>query len=269
MRERLSELKKLSRLELTLSYRFPAIEFLIAILVFSSGLGVLSIGMTSIGMNLDPDPYYNATQTTEHYTEHMMQKKTLAYVYALATCTNVLFFLIPLFVAFTVARPFEDGTLKTILSYPVNRSTLMSVRTLLLLSLTIIPAIALSAVWTSTLIPSDLNIGYAMIASIATLVSILMMYAISQFVAIISKKSSATVIVGMIFWIVVTTLISSPLYPITLVTTLNPVYAVFNFIIGGEYAPTINDLIVGISSALAIALCLLATSLKLFSKVEV
>ena len=116
MRERLSELRKLSRLELTLSYRFPAIEFLIAILVFSSGLGVLSIGMTSIGMNLDPDPYYNATQTTEHYTEYMVQEKTLAYVQALATCTNVLFFLIPLFVAFTVARPFEDGTLKTILS---------------------------------------------------------------------------------------------------------------------------------------------------------
>ncbi len=269
MRERVDEVSKVSKIELAIAYRFPNIELLVATLIFSSGIGVLSVALFHIGLNLGPIAIYNSAQTIESYTEYISSIKTLAYVQGLGISTSTLVLLIPLIVAFTFARSLEDGTMRAFLSYPVDRSTLMCIKLLLLLILTSVPTIVAVTIWVEIVIPTGLDVGPVVLAVSSCVVSILLVSTISLFATVVSRKSSVTAAVGIVYWIALTYLTNYSLTPATLNAIFSPVQFVFFCLTTSQLDTLILDLISGLTCALAISLALFLGSLSLFSRMEV
>jgi ABC-type transport system involved in multi-copper enzyme maturation permease subunit len=269
VRERVSELLEVLEIEFSIAYRFPHIELLVAAIIVTSGIGVLSIGLFNIGLNLGSISNYNSTLTIELYSNFVGEIKTLAYIQGLAISANALILLVSLFVAFSFARNLEDGTLRTFLSYPIKRSTLVSIKLLLLLVFTSIPIIITTTIWVEVIFPAYSEIGYLVLAISSCVTSILLVSTISLFVAIISKRSSATVFVGTIYWIVLLLMANSSITPDILNAVFNPVQFVYGCLIRGELDTLVLELIGGFVGALVLSIVLFFVSLKMFSRMEV
>ena len=269
MREQLDEVSKASKMELAIAYRSPNIELLVAVLIFTSGIGVLSVAVFGIGLNLGPVAGYNSTQTIESYTDFVSSVKTLAYVQGLAISTSALVLLIPLIIAFTFARSLEDGTMRAFLSYPADRSTLMSVKLLLLLILTSVPTIAAVTIWVEVVIPAGLDVGPVVLAVGSYIISILLVSSISLFAAVVSKRSSVTAAVGIAYWIALTYMTNYSATPVALNAIFSPVQFVFICLISSELDTLIFDLMSGLMCTLTISVVLFLGSLTLFSRMEV
>lgn len=114
--------------------------------------------------------------------------------------TVILTFLTPMLVALTIARPFEDGSFRTLLSYPLSRFSLFSVNTIL-------PIILLGCLANISVVVAILLFSYSFIevSAILLYVASLFLYslvlgAFSTTIAVISRSTAATSIGSIGVW---------------------------------------------------------------------
>jgi len=114
MRARLRRLSSLLRIEFGVSWRFPILEGLAAILFFGFLLNTTRFGFHE-------DFSTGNAQQIPNFLDGLAPH----YLYNGMMSFNSLVLLAPILVAIAVARPFEDGFYRTHLTLPVKRLTLL------------------------------------------------------------------------------------------------------------------------------------------------
>jgi len=179
-------------------------------------------------------------------------------------------------VSFTAAKSFEDGYIQTLLTYPVERVTVLLVKVICVI---IIPAGLLTSSYLFAIlfiIPQAPLLGPVSIMLLGVWISILLFATLSMLVAVITKKVSATAIFGLAFGIVIPLLLNNPAFPNIVRVALNPFDAAYRYItnhstylmLGTEMTPLI-DLQIGFGISLMISLVLLVFTLWLFTRSEI
>ncbi len=258
MRTRLRRLSSLLRIEFGVSWRFPILEVLAAILFFVFLLNTIRFG-------------YNANFTTGNAQQVLNFLDGLAprMLYNGMLSFNSLILLVPILVAIAVARPFEDGFYRTHLTLPVKRLTLLVTKAGLvilflagLLSFVIMTTIILAF----PLLPTAADL---ILVIVAIWLFIALQVSISTLIAVLTRKLTTTVIGGFGFWFVVMSLLSLEGVPSLVMVILNPMTAAIEFITQGLRAPVIEDLQIGLVISLMIVVVSFILSFVIFERTEV
>ena len=109
MRTRLRRLSSLLRIEFGVSWRFPILEGLAAILFFGILMNTLQIGFKA-----------SFTTGNAQYVFNFLDDIAPKMLFNGMIFFNSLVFLAPILVAISIARPFEDGFYRTHLTLPVS-----------------------------------------------------------------------------------------------------------------------------------------------------
>lgn len=266
MRQKLAKLMALFQIEMRMSYRFPVIEGL-AVLIFLSP--IWAAVMIWQAVNIRPD-----TLEEFLFAEFGFSGKHLATL--MTGLTQWLPIIVIVLVSFTAAKSFEDGYIQTLLTYPVERVTVLLVK---IICVTVIPAGLMT--FTSLfailfVIPQSPLLGHVSIMLLGVWISILLFAILSMLVAVITKKVSATAIFGLAYGIVTPYLLNDTVVPNIIRVALNPFGAAYRYItshssymmFGTEMTPLL-DLQIGFGISLMISLVLLVFTLWLFTRSEI
>lgn len=266
MKQKLAKLMAQFQIEIGMSYRIPVIEGLAAFIFLPSIWGTVAIWKT-VWINPDRLEYFV-------YAEFGFSGMHLGT--CIAGLTQWLPIIVAVLVSFTAAKSFEDGYIQTLLTYPVERVTILLVK---IICVIIIPAGLMT--FTSLfailfVIPQAPLIDHVSIMLLGVWISILLFATLSMLVAVITKKVSATAIFGLAFGIVTPILLSNPAVPNIARVVLNPFDAAYGYItshssymmFGTEMTPLI-DLQIGFGISLMISLVLLIFTLWLFTRSEI
>jgi ABC-type transport system involved in multi-copper enzyme maturation permease subunit len=266
MKQRLAKLMAQFQIEIGMSYRFPVIEGLAAFIFLTPIWAAVAI-WRAVSINPDRLEYFIFAE----YGFSGMHLGDLMF-----GLTQWLSIIVAILVSFTVAKSFEDGYIQTLLTYPVERVTILLVK---IICVIIIPAGLMT--FTSLfailfVIPQAPLIGHVSIMLLGVWLSILLFATLSMLVAVITKKVSATAIFGLAFGIVTPILLSNPAVPNIAGVVLNPFDAAYRYItshssymvFGTEMMPLI-DLQIGFGISLMISLVLFTFTLRLFTRSEI
>ncbi len=108
---------------------FPILEGIVCLLVFFCVGTLLGGFMESVF--IVPRSVYNGTGIEANILEAIRKDNTQAAAGPLISLPYVLSLIAPLLSTLSLTRPIEDGTLRTYLSFPVSRSTILFVKFLL------------------------------------------------------------------------------------------------------------------------------------------
>jgi ABC-type transport system involved in multi-copper enzyme maturation permease subunit len=266
MKQKLAKLMAQFQIEMRMSYRFPVIEGLAA-LIFLTPIEAAVLTWNAVSINPDRLEYFVFAE----FGFSGMHLGNLMF-----GLTHLLPILVPVLVSFTAAKSFEDGYIQTLLTYPVERVTVLLVK---IICVIIIPAGLLT--FTSLfailfIIPQAPLLGHVSIMLLGVWISILLFAALSMLVAVITKKVSATAIFGLAFGIVTPILLNNPDIPNSIRVALDPFGAAYRYIVNhsnysmfsNEVTPLI-DLQIGFGISLMISLVLLAFTLWIFTRSEI
>lgn len=258
MRTRLRRLSSLLRIEFGISWRFPILEGLAAILFFGFLLNTIRFG-------------YNANFTTGNAQQVLNFLDGLAprMLYNGMLSFNSLILLVPILVAIAVARPFEDGFYRTHLTLPVKRLTLLVTKAglvILFLAGLLSFAIMTTIILAFPLLPTAADL---ILVIVAIWLFIALQVSISTLIAVLTRKLTTTVIGGFGFWFVVMSLLSLEGVPSLVMVILNPMTAAIEFITQGLRAPVIEDLQIGLVISLMIVVVSFILSFVIFERTEV
>ncbi|MHA1652626.1 MAG: ABC transporter permease subunit [Candidatus Thorarchaeota archaeon] len=264
------EFIRLARFDTEVSYRSPVIELLVAIVVFVAGAGALraTMGMT-VSSRIQAIPFYNATQTCEMFTQGVEMQLTMGLILALYNVWYTMVLLIPPIVAFTFARRFEDGTMRTFLSYPIDRRQLIVTKMIVLFLVVWIPGVIISVTW--IYLPFLGIVDWAgIVLTIAVATVALMLLVTGTFaIAAVTRKSATTTVVAMMMWIVLLITFSSQGTIPPFMAIGNPMNLVLEFLMGGTNAPHLGDVILGLVVDAMLATLAGVVAIKAFDMAEV
>ncbi len=266
MKQKLAKLMAQFQIEMRMSYRFPVIEGLAAFIFLPSIWGAVAI-WKAVSVSSDALEYFV-------YAEFGFSGAHLGT--SMAGLTQWLPIIVIVLVSFTVAKSLEDGYIQTLLTYPVERVTVLLVK---IICVIVIPAGLMT--FTSLfailfVIPQAPLLGHVSIMLLGVWISILLFATLSMLVAVITKKVSATAIFGLAYGIITPYLLNDTAVPNIIRVALNPLGAAHRYItnhssymmFGTEMTPLI-DLQIGFGISLMISLVLLAFTLWLFTRSEI
>ena len=101
----------MTRLDFRHTFRSPLVEILIALFLYVSVSSVQNI------QNISTNTGFGGT---DNFLLYINSVTNLAFSKAVEALWMTLVFIVPPLVAFTTAKAFEDGSLRTILSYPIK-----------------------------------------------------------------------------------------------------------------------------------------------------
>ncbi len=266
MRQKLAQLMAQFQIEMRMSYRFPVIEGL-AVLIFLSPLWQAVAIWRAVTFRPDAlDSFFFAESGFSGL--HLGS--------CMAGLTQLVPILVAVLVSFTAAKSFEDGYIQTLLTYPVERVTVLLVK---LIGVIIIPAGLLTSSYLFSIlfvIPQAPLFGHVSIMLLGVWISILLFATLSMLVAVITQKVSATAIFGLAFGFVTPLLLSNPVIPNIVRVALHPFDAAYiylanlspNMMLDTEVTQLL-DLQIGFGISLMISLVLLAITLWLFTRSEI
>lgn len=258
MRTRLRRLSSLLRIEFGVSWRFPLLEGLAAILFFGILMNSLSSGFKFGFEAGDAQPVFNFL---DGLAPRMLFNGMIFF--------NSLAFVSPILVAIAVARPFEDGFYRTHLTLPVKRLTLLLTKVGLVI---LIPAVLLSfaimmtVTLTFPLLPTAADLFFVIVAA---WLNIALQVSISTLIAVQTRRLTTTVIGGMGFWFAVMSLLGLEGVPSLAIVILNPLRAATEFVSQRLGAPVIEDLQIGLVVSLMIVVVSFILSFVIFERTEV
>ncbi len=266
MKHKLAKLMAQFQIEIRMSYRFPVIEGLTA-LIFLYPIWIAISTWQDVNIRPDTLEYFV-------YAEFGFSGKHLATL--MTGMLQWLPIIVIVLVSFTAAKSFEDGYIQTLLTYPVERVTVLLVK---IICVIVIPAGLMT--FTSLfailfVIPQSPLLGDVSIMLSGVWISILLFATLSMLVAVITKKVSATAIFGLAFGIVTPLLLSNTAFPNFVRVALDPFGAAYRYItnhstylmLGTEMTP-LFDLQIGFGISLMISLALLAFTLWIFTRSEI
>jgi len=267
MHERMNDLRRILAFELSASYRFPVTEGFLLILLFAASYGTLVSLYNPHFMNILPR--IDETDLLMIVTRSAAANAANAFAYSLQYTAAFLVILVPMFVAFTFARTFEDGTLKSVLSYPVSRNMLFAVKALFLVTLYCFVTMTTSAAWVAVLLPVTIDIGEMSLLSIAFLLMVLLQVLTCCLLAVVSKRSSVTAVIGLLFFTGLTASQASPNPHWLVAAVANPVLLVETYYLGGEGAPALWQLTTAFALLSIVIIILILVGLRVFARTGV
>lgn len=269
-----------TRLEAEHSYRFPLAEFLIVLFVYISFTAIYLVLVSPNTIGAEPGPMWNGTIQVGYMTAYQQSLGTFVFSRALEQFWMTLLILVPLLVSYTTTKTFEDGSLRTLLSYPVRRSHLLLMRVLLpvlmLGSMTTVSALLALLI----LIPAPLDLGALLSLTSTYWLALLLLTCSVVFLSVLTRRMVITAIGGITLWF---GLFSLGLLPDThpIVTWVsNPVRLMRQHLlweetspwrhsVGGSAAPPIGDVFLMVSVVSLVIMVFLVVSIFVFRRMEV
>jgi ABC-type transport system involved in multi-copper enzyme maturation permease subunit len=281
-KDRRREWLDVTRLEAGQSYRYPLVEFLTIIVLYISFSAIYPVAAMSRLMDTRPGPMWNGTSQIDAM---LMYERTLAtYVFsrALEQVWMALLFLAPVLLAYTTAKAFEDGSLRTILSYPVRRSHLLLMRSLL-------PVLLLGTVTTVSaflalllLVPAPLDLGALLSLTVTFWLALLLLTSSVVFLSVVTKRMVIAAIGGIALWFGLFTLSYMPDVPEIVSWVADPVHLMQQYFLGGEDSlwrfiigasesgpPPPGDILLMLSIVGLVSVLFLVVSVLIFRRLEV
>jgi ABC-type transport system involved in multi-copper enzyme maturation permease subunit len=249
-------------LELASVYHTPVFEGIMLALVFISFLGVtLTAQFIVIPVTF--------RQQVGIIINSLEQAFTQSYITSIAFACQLSILLVPLLISRSIARGFEDGTLVTFLSYPVSRTFIIGLKICMPITMIGFCASVVSLCIDSVLILTGANVYDLLLITCAFFIYILLIAASTALVAVLSKSSTSTMLIGAGMWYLLFLL--QPVYldmPYALRGIMNPFQVVVEHFATPTLGPTSMDLLVAFAGALALILVLILLTLILFRQRE-
>ncbi len=262
-------LRSIYELEINQSYSFPTVEAVVVVFLFIAFISTLGVFGAGRYVLLRPGPEWNGTAAIESFVEYRQTMTASVYGFSALSFSHVLTFVVPLLVAFTLAGRFEDGTLHTYLSYPVDRITFLAVKVSGMIVL-----LGMSATFSSLsvifiFVPGNREVFSILLLSAALWAFIMLLTSVTTLISIISKKAEVTAIMGIALWYVIALVIVMPSIPDVIRNVLNPILLTNAFVSGGDMGLQAGEVFFGICGAVLIGVVALIASIITFEKAEI
>lgn len=268
--------KELVQTELAISYRYPTIILLFAVFLIVTGFTVRMVAFRGLRPSFYLDEPFNSTEELQHWSELIASRAGRAHAFSLEACLIILSFLIPLLVSFTFSRYFENGTFRTLLSFPIGRSRYLVAKSGVLIALSFLFPLVTTLLWINIWYPPFIGIEYFAIMSMSALASVFVITSTSILISIVSRNSFATAIGGLSLWggvLYVKTnrglLENSPQIVHMIRRFLDPLgFANFTFY-NWMSDFTFGDILVSVGLSFGLSVMLLVVAIIIFKNVEV
>ncbi|MGY5877289.1 MAG: hypothetical protein RTU30_16170 [Candidatus Thorarchaeota archaeon] len=254
--------------EMSCSYRFPLLEGVIILLVYLTFIGPAIIS-PQLGLEVSSSTTWTSSDIIFHNDAFLDARLRGEVPSVVMGIFFMIILIIPMLVAFTIANSFENDSLRTYLSYPVSRSMVLISRILMIV-------LAYGGTLTVSYLLS-FYIGFGVVLNPDTIGLVilgvwlftLLVTSSTTLVAITTKKSSVTTIVGVLLWFAIAmSLYSENLYGV-LRGMVNPLREVTVFVVGSSTALSMSTLIVGMILSLFLSILTIIASLELFDRTEI
>ncbi|MGV9170380.1 MAG: ABC transporter permease subunit [Promethearchaeia archaeon] len=266
MKDRVSKLLALLKIELGISYRFPVAEGVISFLFL--------IPIWNLLFSWFDRPFGMGDFDIIKYAVIGFPKLRLERGILLGS--TWLAIIVSVVSAFAIAKSFEDNYVQTLLTYPVNRTTLFLGKVILVI---LIPAGAITAsilfavAVTFPILPS---LGDVILTLLATWLSVLFFASLSSLVAVVSQRVSVTAVFGIVYAFVTSYLQDYQNIPGFVRVVVNPFNAAAKFLRNSAYsilyeveALPLTALHYGFVISFIMSMILLAMALLVFRRSEI
>ncbi len=275
MKERLFRtsryLKKLLFLEITTSYSFPMIIGFFGIICILTGLSAMNIGFVPLLFGWDSEEPFNGVEDVQRYLGDFSFRRGLILSESFTYSLLALSFLIPLIIAFNLSRMLEDGTMRTILSYPVERTRYLTIKISLVTTLLYILVLSSTIFWMYFWYPLGIGVDNMTLLLASSFVTLLMIVSSTTFLAVLTKNMFRTAIIGASFWGSISYLIetTTDAVPFVIVQLVSP-FRVLKIYLAG-YIMDINliDVYLSLAGSVFISLVFMLLAVIIFRRTEV
>jgi hypothetical protein len=223
---------------------------------------------------------WDGTAVIDHFRSFMNSISTITLANSLEQLWLVIMFIMPLIIAFTTARSFEDGSLRTILSYPIERTHLLFMR--ILVPIFIIGGISTLSVLLAQLlmVPAAIDIGAFLGYFGVFYLAIILGITSITLLAIVTKRMMATAVGGVAVWYGLLMFSYTSASPRIISWIMNPInmfshyisegegYTFFPYFSGGESAPMLGDVLFTIGVMSVMVVVFLLCTIMIFRRVE-
>ncbi|NWF94983.1 MAG: ABC transporter permease subunit [Candidatus Thorarchaeota archaeon] len=260
----------LVQMESEYTYRFPIMELLLALILLMTFLTSFVPATSSI--NIGRSPSWNGTLPAQQYSDIFNNTLRWSTISCFAGLMHPLAFIVPILTSISVAGCIEDGTLKTLLSYPTKREWLLESKVLLITVVTALTSILGITFAVVFLLPSGLALGDLSLLMSATVVHIILLVAFGTLVSVVFKRVSVAALGGVAFWYVLQYLFSMGLKDIRALSVFLPLPAAI-LAIGGQdgtsSALLATEIPIYLVLSVGVAAALFAICFMLFRRLEV
>lgn len=263
-----------TRLDFRHTYRSPLIEILIVLFLYFSFNAVFNWTHWTYSFVVGA-----GIESAERFLPYVNIITTFEVAQALEQSWVMVVFIVPLLVAYTTAKSFEDNSFRTILSYPVKRWQLLIMRA-------VVPTIIIGTCVTFStilavllIIPAPWNIGGCFLLFGVFWLATLIVIISTLLLSVITRRMIVSALGGVAVWFTLMSSSYSIATPEILRWIGNPVEVIANYIYGEDFngilpriqnsAPT-TDAVLGLIVLLSvIVVLLLSLSVWLFKRMEV
>lgn len=267
--------KELIRVELTVSYSSFLLIGLFAIIAILTGLATSAVTHTPISFNRDLTAPFNGEEDVQLYLGVFDEVREYALLLSFRFTLAALSFLMPLVISFGLSKFFEDGTLRTLLSYPVSRTQYLVAKNSILLVVSFGFSLICSLSWIFLWYPYGIGIQDFVILVLSAFASFSIMVASLILISVVFRHVSSSAIVGLSLWGGLTYLIETmfsqliEIVPIEIVRVINPLKMAQYYIEYSLFPQTLADVGGSIISSILVSLVILLLALLLFKRTEV
>ena len=275
MRKRVAQaihsIKELIRVELTVSYSFILIIGIFGIISILSGLVIMNVASSSLRFNVDLELPFVGSEDVERYLEHFSTLRGSALGLSFKASVITFSFLMPMIIAFSLSRFFEDGMMKTLLSYPISRTQYLITKSGILLTISFLFPLFSSIFWIFLWFPYGFGIPNFLLICISAFASMLIIISSLVLLSIITRKVAATAIIGLSVWgiLIFLTEFLPDIMPIELVKIINPLKIAEYYVLGYLLEVTLLDVSGSIISSVILSFLFLLIAIVLFKRTEV
>ena len=254
------------RLEIDSLYRFPIVEIFVSFILFVTilGLGTMSIELgleATTGSELDiSEIMIQNDQSLEYWGTGLLSN-------TLSSLTVMLILIIPLFITFIFAAGFEDGSHRTLLSYPVSRNQFLFLRVIVLFLLSVVTVVFSFISVASIMFPVVLELPLTYISMLSISLFIMLMISSSMVIAMVTRKTMITAIGSLGIWYSVLIVLSTEHIPTIIKATLIPTVGILE--LAGESGVALLDILISFCGSAFISITLLVISAYIFRRVEI
>ncbi len=264
------------RLEINISYPFPTIIGLLSLFIYIASVSLQ--GLPDYGMELYLPIGWDSIVIGEELATAIWTMTTRAAVISILNSFLIVLLLIPLLIAFNFALSFNNGQIRTLVSYPVGRGKLLLVKGGVVFVL-IATAVTLGGIIGLVFFyPFSIDVVLLGQLLIPLWITVFLMTASCTFIAVLSRSAPVTAVGGIGLWFGVLVMIPTQSVPPFLVYALYPIFAAINYITPGSPSPSpisylwstsMNDVLYGCGVALVLGILLLYLSIMVFRRLEV
>jgi len=190
---------------------------------------------------------------------------------AFYTYTHLLAILIPLLTSLSIANSYEDGTLKTFLTYPVRRFSLLAVK---VSQVVILPGLVTTLASTMSIyifIPEMISMMPEFVLLIGAMwIFILLLMSVTTLISVFSRRITVSAVGGIAFWYSIQLLLNLGGLPPVFSQVLNPLGTAITFVSAtGSSTMLFTELISSLVGALAAGILISSMSFFLFESAEI